>query len=656
MSTTRGNERDPPRRKRTLRATYGQIAAAIAIVAVSMAAAAPAAAAQESAWHYAPAEAPPPPPSVKKEAPYPVPLGVVGEISFWAPNRGLLITGGTQEQSGGPVPAGIYAWDGQTWHQLSTVCGSAEGRIVWAGPDEFWTISDQRAGQRLSSSNTGQSAAPAVSLCHFVGANVVGSYAVPLQEANSWQHMTGGECYSPTNCWFGGGDGGFPHVGAFHLHWDGSTVTAVYEPEDHMIVGMAAFDSSIYESVQIGASDVRLEGESNDPAVIHTIAPEGEDPFSNLNIISSTTGKLLPEYGREIKPEALDGFDIATNAPAGSSATQLWAAANAVSAPPNNSKPTTFTLLHDSLGGDEEEWAQLAPNEGSQLTGTILEGSHTMGEWGLGGAIAPEPGSERIWLSLQEDSGRGALVEQLEASKCTAAKGGSEPCAKVIATDHPLEEAEDVGPLGDAGPIACPAVHDCWMATYAEAQGKQSGWLMHLSDGEPEEPDTDGLFDGADGVITYRPPDSGVPGNYTEEFGEDNSLENQQRIKAPEPEKKPVPKPKPRKAKKLVKDVRSKLLHHRTLVINFTLTAKAHVQLVARRRATIVAKTHRETLRPGRHSLSITLDPQHWPTKLKFEAKPVGGSAGGSSGASSEGMSGEGGGPEESGLGNVVGT
>lgn len=655
MSATRCNERDRSVHTRMLREGLMRVAAAIAIVTFSMAAASAVASAQEPSWHYAPAEAPPAPPGVN-EAPYPVPLGVVGEISFWAPNRGLLITGGTQSNGLGPVPAGIYAWDGKTWHQLASVCGSAEGRIVWAGPDEFWTVSDQRAGQLLGSSNTGQQTAPAISLCHFVGDEVVGSYAVPLQEANSWQHMTGGACYSPTNCWFGGGDGEFPHVGAFHLHWDGSTVTAVYEPEDHTIVGMAAFDGGIYESVQIGASDIRLEGESSDPAVIHTIAPEGEDPFSNLNIISSATGKLLPEYGKEVKPEALYGFDIATNAPAGSSATQLWGAANAVSAPPNNSKPTTLTLLHDSLGDDgEEEWAQLAPSEGSLLAGTSLAGSHTMGEWGLSGAVAPEPGSERAWLSVQE-TGRGALVEQLEASTCKSAKGGTQPCAKVIATDRPLEEGEDVGPLGDAGPIDCPAVHDCWMATYAEAQGKQSGWLMHLSDGESEEPDTDPLFDGADGVIAYRPPDSGIPGNYTNEFGEDDSLENQQRIKAPEPEKQPVPKPKPRKAKKLVKDVKSKLLHHRILVIDFTLTAKAHVQLVARRRAAIVAKTRRETLHPGRHSLSITLDPQHWPTKLKFEAKPIGGAASGSSGTSSEAENGEGGGPEESGLGNVVGT
>jgi hypothetical protein len=636
MTSTPINEPAVPGCRRLRERSLARIALAAACIAAFVALPVTGvASAQEASWHFAPAEAPPPPPGVEP-APYPVPLGAVSEISFWAPNRGLLMTGGS-----GPVPSGIYAWDGNSWHQLSNVCGGE--RIVWAGPDEFWTISDQRAGQLIESTRGQEYAAPAVSLCHFVGAEVVGSYAVPLEEPNSWRPMTGGACYSPTDCWFGGADGQYPNVGAFHLHWNGSAVTAVYEPEDHSVLSMTSFDGGIYESVQIGTSDARTEGEGADPAVIHTIAPEGVEPtFDNLNIVSHTTGKLLPEYGKEVQPEALHGFDLATDAPAGSSATQLWAAANAAT-PPSGSKPTTLTILHDTLspvlgGGVEEAWSQLAPNaDAPQLAGASFVD------------IAPEPGAQRAWLSLREANG-GALVDQIEAATCEPTQGTTQPCAKVIATDRPLEEGEDVGNLGAAGPIDCPAVHDCWMATYTEAGG-ESGWLLHLTDGTPEEADTDPLFDGADGVITYRPPDSGVPGVYPDGFGEDDSLENQQTIKAAIPPKPKVPKSKSRRrVKRLVKDVKSKLLHHRTLVIDFTLTAKAHVQLVARRRAAVVAKTRRETMHPGRHSLSITLDPQRWPTKLKFEAKPIG-SAGGSASGSSEGA-----GSEEPGSGNVVGT
>jgi hypothetical protein len=582
----------------------------------------------------------------------------VGEISFWSPNRGLLIMGGTEEHGGGPVSSGIYAWDGVSWHQLSIVCGSAEGRIVWAGPDEFWTISDQRSGQLVASSHEGEYEAPAVSLCHFVGDEVVGSYAMPLEEPSSWRHMTGGACYSPTDCWFGGADGQFPNIGAFHLHWNGSTMTAIYEPEDHAVASMVNFRGGLLESIQVEASDVRLEGEGSNPAVIHAIAREGMEPtFANLNVVSHATRKLLPEYGKEVRPEALYGFDLAANAPAGSAAPQLWAAANAVTSPPGGSKPTTLTILRDAVvpstgGGLEEAWSQLSLSEAPVVASATLAGSRTeVGKgtvWGTADAIAPEPDSERAWLSLQ--GGEGALVDQLEASTCEPTHGTMVPCGKVIAADQLPEEGEEVGDLGHAGPIVCPAAEDCWIATYSEAQGKPSGWLYHLTRGSSEEPNKDPLFDGEDGVIAYRPHDSGVPGTYTDEFAEDDSLANRQVIKAPvEQPKPPVERVVKRKAKRLVKKVTSKLLRHRTLAIAFTLTAKAHVQLVARRYRVVVAKTPRETLRPGRHTISLTLSPQRWPTKLQFEAKPIGG------GGSSQGGS-AGAGSEEAGSGNVVGT
>src|SRR6202012_4104824 len=75
----------------------------------------------------------------------PTPLGEVGDISCWAANRCALITAGN-----GGMPAGIYAYDGSSWYLYSTVCGGHDGRIAWSGPDEFWTISDQRPGQEAA--------------------------------------------------------------------------------------------------------------------------------------------------------------------------------------------------------------------------------------------------------------------------------------------------------------------------------------------------------------------------------------------------------------------------------------------------------------------------------------------------------------------------
>lgn len=508
------------------------------------------------------------------------------------------------------MAAGVYAYDGVGWHQLATVCGSAEGRVVWAGPDEFWTIADQRAGQLVVSSGE-QIEAPAVSLCRFVSGVVAASYAVPLEEPESWVHMNGGACYGPSDCWFGGGDGRPPHIGAFHLHWNGSTVTAVYEPEDHSVSSMASFEGSIYEAVQLKSDDVWLESEQEFPAVIHMIAPEGEDPFSDLAIYSESAKHDLPIYGesKKVQPEALQGFDLVADAPAGEAATQLWAAANPSQEPPASSKPASLTVMRD-MGG---AWAQILPfnasgGEPAALAGQTLAGSSAQvgrsSEIGTAEAIAPEPRSEDAWLSLSGGT-RVARLALLEAD------------GKVARTETLPVATEGVGAHGSAGPVTCPAAHDCWMAT-------DEGWLFHLSEGLPETPDSDPMFDGEDGVITFRPPDDGVPTVYPPGFAEDDSLANQQTIKvvneSPKPTIKHVKKVKPRK---LVKHVISKLLNHRTLVISFTLTAKAHVQLIARRRNAVVAQTPRESLRPGAHTLALTLNPQQWPTKLQFEAKPA---------------------------------
>ena len=42
----------------------------------------------------------------------PIGLGRIGDIEFWAPNRGLLITAGNPPT----IPAGIWAYNGVGWH------------------------------------------------------------------------------------------------------------------------------------------------------------------------------------------------------------------------------------------------------------------------------------------------------------------------------------------------------------------------------------------------------------------------------------------------------------------------------------------------------------------------------------------------------------
>ncbi len=65
----------------------------------------------------------------------PVSLGAVYDIEFWAPNRGVLIT-----------DRGLWAYDSAGWHQLSTVCGGARGRIAWARPSTSGRSATSRWG------------------------------------------------------------------------------------------------------------------------------------------------------------------------------------------------------------------------------------------------------------------------------------------------------------------------------------------------------------------------------------------------------------------------------------------------------------------------------------------------------------------------------
>jgi hypothetical protein len=575
-------------------------------------------------WHFAPAQ-PPAPPAGVSPAPYPVALGSVGDLSFWAPNRGLLITGGA-----GPVVAGLYAYDGVSWHQLSTVCGGARGRIAWAGPDEFWTISDQRPGQLLPP-GTGYPQLQSLSLCHFLNGQVVGSYAMPLQEPNSYAPMDAAACYAPADCWFGGQDPG-QGVGAFHLHWNGSEVSAVYEPEDHAVTGMVNFAGELYESVQIREGDTFLPSENlKHPATLHTIAPAGQSslcnevqgPFCEVFTFSEDPlpGHVLPEYGKEVLPLALQGFSLGTDgSPLGVGATQLWAAANPL---PNRWLPAgTKSAVVTVLRYFEGAWSQVLPQAGASELGG-LGGAESMqaggvSEVGTSDAIAPEPGTDKAWLSLGGEVARvnsdGTLEEQQQLP-------------------DEAQEPEPVGYRGGTGPIACPAAHDCWMAT------SEAGWLFHLSNGASLPANSDPLFDGADGIISYRPPDSGEPVIYPDAPPADDSLANQQSAPAPiePPLQAPVAAPHV-KGKRLLTHVKSKLLHHTVLIVSFTLTARAHVQLVGHRKHRVVARTRMESLKAGRHQLSLRLDPARWPTGVQFKASPVGvpvPSGGGSGGSES---------------------
>ena len=169
-------------------------------------------------------EQPPPPAGV----PFNVPLGAPGDLAFWAPNRGLMTVEGNST-----IARGIYVWNGQSWRQLATVCGgpAETARIAWAGPEEFWVVSEPslpRAGSGLA-------------LCRFKDGQVAGSWSTRVDATDPFRQMLSATCDGPNDCWFGGvgsQDALGTRIGAFHLHWNGSDLESVYGPQGRAVSDM----------------------------------------------------------------------------------------------------------------------------------------------------------------------------------------------------------------------------------------------------------------------------------------------------------------------------------------------------------------------------------------------------------------------------------
>jgi hypothetical protein len=518
---------------------------------------APVALARADDWH---SDQPPAPPGSAIGAP--VPLGPVGDIAFWAPNRGLLTTAGNDG-----VPAGLWAYDGSGWYELSTVCGGHDGRIAWAAANEWWTISDQPAGPGASQGPAGQTLH--VSLCHFVDGQVVASYAEPLGTPSSYLPMNAAACAGPGDCWFAGDRlPGTTNAGAFHLHWDGHALTAVpsltaLQPDvvdpARTVAGLAFAQGRLYESVRVQNDDA-----ANDPYLLHELLEDGSsNPFVGL-----FSDQPIDDGG--VAPSQLAPLRLA------SGGGPLWAVAGA----------TGGSAAHvTALRVDGETVTQLPLQDpgGTLPAGTTIAG------------VAAEPGSGAAWISYalpSDGDGAPARLARIDG-------GGT--------VQPPLalpSAADGIARKGGAGPIACPAAGQCWMAT-------SQGWLFHLGPSLPQ--DADPAFHQ---LITFRPPDDSVPFVPPDSLPIDDSGANPPADQTPAPNADPPPPPRPRKARPLATAIRQRMLHRTTLELSFTLRARAHAQLVAERRGRVVAKTRRVTLAAGRHRLRLRLNPRRWPTKL----------------------------------------
>jgi hypothetical protein len=535
--------------------------------------------------------APPPPEAAGVEpSSTPISLGRIGDIAFWEANRGALITAG----NGSSIKPGVWFYNGVRWRELSNQCGATDGRIAWAGPDEFWTISDGRPGQAIV---TGGERPPLEdnTLCHFAPAGpsnqirIVASYASPPFIVSSYLAMHAAACLGPNDCWFGGDPLEEPQTGAFQLHWNGHSLeVAPFLPEGRAAEGHAAwdmvpFEGSLVESVRLLLSDRSVKPVPH-PPVLHRINPEG-----STRAFETIEGLPPVIYYEGEFPTALDYLHLS------SADETLWAAGGPQIEATPGSEPAGVTVARKQAGA---EWSQvIGPKAGQSLFGAsaVLD------------STGAEPGSSSAWVAL--DSRQNAISPN-PLARARIARVNADGS---ISDEAELPAAEDPhGPLGAAQQIVCPAAHDCWLST-------TDGWLAHLATAAERahpNPDSDPDFAGEE-LLTFRPPDEGVPQEPSDELPADTSgLEEEKRleevIKPPkeEPAKVPVP---------LLTHVRSRLIHRTTLELSFHLAVKARVRLLAERRHHVVAKTASRTLKAGNRSLLLQLDPKRWPTKLNLQ-------------------------------------
>ncbi len=564
-----------------------------------------AAAAEEGGASWRSEQPPPPPPETGVQgSSTPIPLGHVGDIEFVAPNRGLLITAG----NGSTILPGIWAYDGADWKELAIVCGATDGRIAWAGEDEFWTVSDGRPGQ-AANSGTGQ--LPPLqddTLCHFApnaqdGAlEVVRSYASLAFQADSYQAMHAAGCLGASDCWFAGEPlpGELPIKGSFHLHWNGSSLTEEpYEGEAQSVQGMSAFGGRLYESVRIEPPPARTLVE---PPVLHVLNPAGVTPLfeeipgegSTESEPSETGAPRIPLYGHQVHVEAMRALSLSAGEDA------LWAATSAVAKEdlPEGSLPGQVTVdRYDPEEGGG--WRQLlgsatSPSGQERFPGEVVE------------SIAAEPAANSAWVALDSEADDSHPSPGATAKIARISADGS--VSEELTLPSQAEQERGIGPKGAAARITCPAAHDCWLAT-------TQGWLFHLTTG------TEGLSvdeKGFSGLITNRPRDEGLPQAQIdappqEEFGLPGELTGSFTItKSP-------PLNETRVTVALVSGMHSRLLHGSTLELRFHLAAKARLRLIAKRHSKVVASTPTRTFAAGERKLLLKLNPHKWPTGLALQ-------------------------------------
>ncbi len=552
----------------------------------------------------------------------------VNSFAFRAWNRGLAATGLpiNSEASGatGTIGFGVWLYNGTNWFPDPTFPGSSvcPGSVVlWAGKLDYWLIGPAEPG------GTGQT-----TLCRFDGVNLewepLSLPTATLAElpANALGQpvggVTSGACYAWNNCWFFGDDG-------IEVHWDGQELSNA--------------------SSGVGDSPW-LDGDA-------TSAVAGTDPSGNAFGVAVT--KSTMSFGDLAPPAAVPP------GPSGMPA-QLFASQGGPWTPTRYTPPTTaepndpFTtdLTAVSANSQGNVWAAEGPNH----VVTTLNPSPTapaplvrLTETGAPAACSgyvPStftlafPGNGYEWDSLSTFPDGSALAgAQYENSTITWSDSvipplrDSEPrlvhavCGQVpVPTEFrrpdPFSADQDpaTAPLipadlnGYVSALAANASNDAWAATTdgswrASTSGATLGGDLapHVylwTDGQTPDAPAGNDDETRPSLFTLSPP--------TYVVGSPTIVVTPVVVSTT----KTKGKTKKRKLKPAIYDIHDKLARSSNgtyiLYLTFKVRRPVTIGLEGLRGHTVVAKTGLKHFSRHTGELALTLDRNHWPTKLSL--------------------------------------
>ncbi len=539
----------------------------------------------------------------------PTGLGRIGDIEFWAPNRGVLITDGNST-----IKPGVWYYNGTGWREIASVCGATDGRIAWAGPEEFWTVSDGRKGQ---STSEGTPPLADNTLCHFAPASegeqrpleVVGSYASLAFLPSSYQAMDGAGCLSSEDCWFAGGPLPDEQVGSFHLHWNGHQMEAEPGPQGHAV----QLDQPLRARSLRGSPDRKRRSRQRRRTPHRTVADPRDRARPGCNRGSSRcsrrdlslANKRLPIYSTGESPEALTGPLLASDEGA------LWAALNPIQEV-SKSTPGEITILREN---QQEEWSQLLGPDTDPVEGNPFNNPAN-----------PQPGPAR-----PEDRARAAERHRSGRRTRTGAAGARLPLRTAQRTLGGRERRDDrlrrrrLERLDPPGRRAAARNSDR-SATRATSSARPpktaglrpaQGYLFHLAtdaDRVLPEDDAPALALAAQEPIASRPKDEGVPQTIPDALPEDDSGLPTERPPQVTETKEVGGKRRRLPVLPLLAGIKTKILKGSVLELSFRLSVKGRVQLIAKRKKRVVAETKPQVFGAGHRKLLLQLDRKRWPT------------------------------------------